>query len=804
MSMTDLRSAARHVLRRPGFLLLGASALGAGLAATILVFGVLNTLMLRPMPGITTTAPLAEIGRIGNSGDLDTVSYPDFRDLAEQSRSFDEIFAYRFAPAYVSEGDTPRSALAMLTSGNYFAALGVRALHGQLFGPSHDAVSGRDPVVVLSERAFRRHFNADPTVVGRTMRINGSDYTVLGVAADFAGHVAAIAPEVFVPLSMTAAMKVRDDYQHRTSYWLKLGGRLSPDSTIEQGRAELATLSAGLDVLVPDRRSPLKFDAVPLRPLPQAAHAIVGFLAAGLLVMCGAILALACTNLAGILLAQGEARAPELAMRSALGASRARIARQLMFEAGFVAVAAGGIGLLLAFLGRDLLALVPLPVPFPLDLAVVIDARVVVFALGASALVALAFGLLPALKVSASAPAAGIGSGTTARRTPRSRQWLLATQSALTVALLLVAALTLVALGRAGTIDTGFRTDAVFTANINLEPLGLSSDEAVERLDQLLVRLRAQPGIEHASFASVIPLTMSRLGYGATRLPGSEDSAVATDANTVGDGFFDVFALPVRGRPIVSADGANAPQVTVINQRLADRVFGDKDPIGAEIEMGGGDSWRRLQVVGVVPDGRYSTLTDTDRAFAFLPAAQWERTEFELFIHGPVDPLTLQQMLADEIRQLVPDLPPPQVHRFADMAALSILPQKVLGGVAAALGVLALVLAATGLYGVLAYQIERRYREFGVRRALGASASQVANALLRRTLIWLIGGAAIGLFVAQFMAAALGDLLFGVGGGNPVALAVTFMAFSMMTAVAIAVPLRRALRLEPMLALRYE
>lgn len=806
--LNELVFALRRLSRRPGFMLIGIVALGVGLAATILVFGVVNTMLLRPLPGIAEGARLVEIGRLDSSGRFDTVSFPYYRDVAEQSDTLDEVFAYRFGPVYLQGSEAPRAALAMLASGNYFGALGVRPLHGQLFVPAHDAAPGREPVAVLSEAGFRRHFEGDPAIVGQSIRINGGQYTVIGVAAGFGGHMTAIAPEIFVPLSMAGAMQMRDDAarEQRYSNWLRLGGRLAPGATLADARAELAAVSAALAPLAEDPARAPVFDAVKLRPLPQAAQGIVGFLAAGLMVMCAAILALACSNLAGILLAQGEARAAEFAMRGALGASRGRLMRQLLVESSLVAFAAGAVGLLLAQFGRNALALIPLPVPFPIDLGIVIDARVVAFALGASGLVALAFGLTPALKVSAAAPGASLRSGASGStgHAPSRRQWLLAAQSGLTVALLLIAVLTLLALQRAATVETGFRTGNVYTSSVDTTPLGLGSETAVARVTQLVERLRLQPGVEQASFASIVPLTMSRLGYGAARLPGSDLEAVSTDANTVGEGFFRVFDLPVRGRPIDGRDRADSTPVAVINQRLAKRLFGDAEPIGGEFEMGGGTNWRRIQVVGVVPDGRYASLTDDDRAFAFLPATQRERTQFELFVHGRIDPLALQRVLAEEMRQVLPDVPPPTVHRFADVAALSILPQRILGSVAGVLALLALALAATGLYGVLAYQVERRFHEFGVRRTLGASDRQVATALLRRIVYWLGGGVLAGLLLAQGMAFALGDLLFGIGGANPIALTIALAAFVLMISLAVVVPMRKALRLQPMAALRYE
>ncbi len=805
--LTDFMSAMRHVRRRPGFLLLGAGALGIGLAAAILVFGMLNTMLLRTQPGMDASAQLVEIGRAGD-GDLDSMSYPDFVDLREKSRTLASVYAYDMAPAYLDADGAPVSAFGMVVSGDYFAALGVGPELGRLIGPKDDTAPGENPVVVLSHAAFQRYVGGDPRAIGSTLRINGHAYELIGVTArEFDGHLAALSPSVYVPLSMASAMQVQgDDARHaRSSTWLQLGGRLARGVTLEQARSELAAVSAGLNELRDANARKVDIGIAPLRPLPSRAQGIVMFLGVGLMIMCAAILALACSNLAGVLLAQGEARAGELAMRSALGASRARMLRQLLFESTLVALVAGAIGLLLAASGRNLLRLLPLPAPFPIDLGVDIDGSVVAFALGGSLLVALAFGLWPAVRVSAANPVRALGSRSEpARGASGNRAAMLTLQSAITIALLLIAAFTLLALHKADDIDTGFRTDGVYTASIDMTPLGLRGEEAATRAERLTERLRNTPGMNAASYASVMPLTLEAMGFGAVRPLGADGEAFGLDLNTVGMDFFRVFDLPVRGRAFGAGDTASSDKVAVINDTLARQLYGDADPLGQTFEIGGDGDWERIRVVGVVPTGRYSSMTDKDQPFAFMPAAQWSRARYHLFVHGDIDAATLRAVLAQELREVLPDMPVPTVAPFADMAAFSVLPQKILGSAAAALGVLALLLAATGLYGVIAYQVERRFREFGVRKAMGASGMQVAHALLRRTARWLLLGTVLGIALAELVVAGMRDLLFGISGANPFALGGALFVFAAIAALAVTVPLRRVLSLKPIEALRYE
>jgi len=807
MLLTELKHAFRSLRRRPGFLLLGASALGLGLAASVLVFMAVNTLLLRPLPGINSTQELVEIGRLSRDGGFDTFSHPDFVELREQSRTLDKVYAWRMAPVYAESGDAPQRALALLVSGDYFQALGVGTAHGRLLAPHDDGAPGASPVVVASHAAFQRLFAGDPAALGATITLNGRAYTLVGVAApEFRGNIAALAPDFFVPLNMSAALRIgrAEDFERRGSRSLLLGGRLRDDASLAQVNAELAALGTSLAERFPDSHLNTSFAAEPLRPLPQGAQGMLKMMAGTLFVLCAAILALACSNLAGVLLARGESRSSELAMCNVLGAGRGRIALQLFCEATLVALVAGVLALALVFAGRGVLNLLPMALPFAVDLSLAFDWRVVLFCFAATGIVALGFGALPALRISALAPGRNAQQNALGARGPRQllRHGLLAGQAALTIALLLTAALVLRALDIAGTIDTGFRTEGVYTADVDLTPTGRESAEAAGVLEQLGDRLEQHPGVTRASFASVVPLTMSRLGYGGARVPGSEQ-AVSLDVNTVGDGFFDVFGLAVKGRPIADSDAAAEHKVAVINRVFARQLFGDTDPLGNEFEIGYGDDWERIRIVGVVADGRYASMSDTDRPFAFLAAPQWERTEFSLVIQADLGADALRQLIAAEMRTLLPGVPPPPVHAFADSAALSILPQRILGGAATALGALALLLAATGLYGVLAFQVERRVREFGLRKALGAPAARIAASLMQRSAIWLLAGAAVGVALGQLASIALADMLFGIGGADPVALGGVLLVFAAMVALAIALPLGRALRLEPMEALRH-
>jgi predicted permease len=810
MLIEDLRTALRSLWRRPGFLVLGALGLGLGLGGVALVVAVLNTFVLRPVPGIHAPTPLVEIGRISRGGGFDSFSFPDFVDVRERVAALDRVYAHSTTLAYLQRDSEVAPAMARLVSGNYFDALGVRSAHGQLLGPQHDAVAGGSPVVVLGHSAFERWFDSDASRIGSEISINGSSYTLIGVVdAQFRGHEAVIEPDIYVPLAMAQSMNLHPDSirSSRGSRWLHLGGRLAADASLTQVQAELSGLAHSLAETFPDSNSEVQFDAALLRATPREATQIVGLIAAALLTLCMAVLALACVNLAGVMLARGETRRAELAMRSVLGAGRARLARQLFLEALVVGLAAAAVALATAWLGRDVLNALPLPFPLPLDLSLAIDLPVVLSTLGVALIVSVAFGLLPALRISAHAPGRGgslgeAGSGKISRQ--RGRHMLLAVQAGLTVALLATAGLVIRSVQEAAAVDTGMRTEGVFLADLDLEPLGLAGEIGSESIEAVATRLREIPGIHGAGFASVVPLTLSSLGYGAARLPGQDTRGIRLDVNTVGEGFLDTLGIAVRGRPILASDTSSVERVAVLNASVARALFGEQDPLGQVFELGSRDEWQPIRVVGIAPDGRYSTLSDAGKSFAYLAAPQWERSEFTLFLHSSIEIGALQEALKDVVANRLPGLPPPRLQRFSDVAQLSVLPQTVLAGAASLLGLLALVLAATGLYGVMAYQVASRTREFGVRKALGAAPARIVSTLLRPSLTWLLPGALLGLLLGQGAALLFGSALFGVRPFDPAASVGVLALFLCMLLLAAALPTARALRLGPSEALRHD
>lgn len=800
----ELAAVLRRSLQRPGFIALGSVALGVGLAAALLVVAALDTLVWRDVPGVREPQRQLELGRRVEHG-FDSLSLADFEDIRRQSRLLDKVYAWRMTGAYLGRDDRARSTLAMLVSEDYFAALGARAAIGRLFGGDDELYS--QPVVVATRKGFEQWFGGDEAAIGQPVRVNGVALTLIGVLEDdFQGHGTVVLPSVFVPFRLAPELHVvdRETLATRTANWFHAGARLAAGASITQAQQELDRIAASVRERFADTHSQFQLGLAALKPLPFSARGPLQAMALGLLCLCLAVLAMACSNLSGILLARGEARSAEFAMRSALGASRRRLIAQLMVETLPVLVAALALAALLLSWARRALIEAQLPIPVPLVLEFQFGWNALLAALLASLLMALAMGWLPAWRLSRSALAhqlGGLGTGTVADG-QRTRLLLLAAQSALTMLLLMVASLTLRGLDRAASIDTGFQLHGVYTSEVDLQPLGVAGAASAEVLQRITDDLRQRGAIEDVSYASVLPLTLNRKGFGSAYALAAPEQPLSFDGNLVGDRFFSTLGIAVHGRAITAADSRRTQAVAVINRTFATELFGAADPIGGRFSVGVGEQARSVEVIGVVADGRYAHRGDSGRSFAFFAAGQWPEQSFHLFVRSPAGAEHVRTLVGESLRALRPDLPEPAVLSFEQVSMLSILPQRIMASTAGALGGLSLLLAATGLYALLALQFERRIAEFGLRQALGARPADIARALILPSLRWCLGGAALGLLLGQLLGLALGSLLFEVSPLDPPALLATLACLLGVIAVASIRPLRRAMRLPPMTALR--
>ena len=808
--LQDLRFGLRLLLAKPAFALAAILSLAIGIGANTTLFAVVQNLLLAPVAGIGEPDRLVEFGRSRGGDDLDTISYPDFRDYAADAKSFEGLYAYAIEPLNVSHADTPQRALGMLVSGDYFKLMRSRAVQGRLLGAGDDDEANPQPVAVASFAAWQNLLGADPQAVGRNVSINGRQFTLVGVAApEFHGHVAVLAPDFYLPLHQRRLLREdsRDLFTQRHSLWLLAGARLKDGVALATAQAELSAGAERIATAYPEKdKRPAGVGVVPLRGLPASMRGPLGAFSALLFALIGSILLVACVNVAGMLIARGEARRHEIAMRFVLGASRGRVIAQLFAESLLLAAAAGGVGLLLANWWRSLLVLIDPPSPFPLKFDLPLNAPVLWFAALLTLATALLFGLLPALRVSNRAPRAhaALASGQIVGRGSRMREVLVVTQIALTLMLLASAGLFARALQRAAAVDIGFDVQHVLTAAFDLKPSGYGAEKRALLQQRLLDAMQATPGVQHAALAMVLPLNFSNVMFGCVQAAGLQPEELCPNTNLVSADFFATLGMQLRGRAFDAGDKLGGHDVAVVNETLARRLAADGDVLGRSFGYGDAPPLRTITVVGVVPDGKYASLSDERQPFLFMPLAQWPQASTSLFVRSALGSGELAQRLGDTLRALDSSLPLPQVRTMQEVAAFSLLPQRIAGLVAGVLGIVGMLLAAVGLYGLIAFHVASRTREFGIKLALGATRARVLGEVLHRG-AWLC---CIGMVAGATLAALVGTLasglLFGASAGDVFAFAAAAVLLAVVTALACYLPARRAATIAPMSALRYE
>jgi len=662
----------------------------------------------------------------------------------------------------------------------------------------------------VSHALWQRRLGGDPGIVGQTIRLNGFPFTVVGVAPEgFQGHFVGFPFDVFVPLSMAAQAAPDEDLAARDAQWLELVGRLSPGVSRAQAQAGLAGIMAGLAREHPQTLRGASVDVRAMTGVDDSLRrGVVGFLAlvqvAGLLV-----LLIACVNLAGLLLARAAGRARELAVRMALGAGRGAIARQLMTETLGLFVLGGVAGVAVAFWTADLLhAFLPTAFPIPLRFDLRLDGRVLTFAAAVTALTGLVCGLVPALQASRVDPLPALKDSRLAG-TPRLRlrSALVAGQVALTTLLLVGAGLFLRTLQTARTIDPGFDTEGVHAARLDLTLLARGgSGGAGERppltfYDQLIAGLAAEPGVESASLATSIPLRSLAPPTADVRADGpvsASEPGLTAALSAVTPAYFETLRVPlVTGRAFVSADTPTSRPVAVVNETLARRVWPGRSPVGERLWQGAA----QRQVVGVVRDVKVRSLGEDPQPQIYVPLAQGFRPRARLLVRGEGD---LAAAVRRQVATLAPDLPVMESSPLREAITFALFPQRMAAAIAGALGALGLALAATGLYGVVAYSVSQRTREMGVRLALGARRSDVMALVLGRGLRLTLAGVAAGGVLAAALTPAVRGMLHGVSPTDgPTFLAVGLL-MTAVAALASYLPARRASRVDPLVALRYE
>jgi len=810
----DVRFAVRLLTRQPGFAAIAMATLAIGIGASATLFSLADALLLQPLPVPDPDRVVRVFTyRDGNS------RYADGADLANGSVTLAGLEATQSAVFSFRADGAPETAHGRLVSSGFFEVLRLVPQAGRLLRPD-DEGAGADVPIVISDRFWRRRFDRDPGVVGRAVSVNGVSATIVGVAPPgFIGVLEPLVADLWVPASALVAWRPDADLMSRTDPPLTfhLIGRLAPGATLAGAQAEVSAIGGRLAQAFPDTNRDRTFTVYPAgRLVPFLRQAFAGFVAL-LMGVTLIVLVIACVNLANLLLARAVARRREVGVRLSLGAGRARLVRQLLTENLIVAGLGGAGGVLLAVWATRAASAMSLPTPVPLALDLAVDARVLFFALAASALTVLVFGLAPALQASRVdlVPALKAEGGGGGFRRSKVRAAFLVSQLALSALLLVAAGLLVQSLRHAETIDLGFDVDRLLTFSLELDALG--ADPAARQLaySGMVETIERVPGVASAAMAAIVPLTLSRTnGYvlrAGEPIPDRETLRAShrTEFNRVGPGYFATMGIPlVTGREFTDRDGDGAPPVVIVNETFARRFWPDESALGKRVMDYRGEDKSpgpAAEVIGVVGDAKYASVGEGPTAFLYRPFGAAAGREASVLVRaaGPVTPVLLPA-IREAVADAYPGLPIFAASTMTEATSVSLVPLRLAGGLAGALGVVALTLAVIGVYGVLSVLVRQRTRELGIRVAVGARPRDVIRLVLRQSLAWTAAGLVVGLALAVVATRVLSSLLYGVSPTDPL----TFAGVSAILVAAIVaasvVPARRATKVDPVTALRAE
>jgi predicted permease len=820
-----VKYAFRTLLNSPAFSLVAIVSIAIGIAGNAAIFSVADALFLRPLPGITEPDGLVDVGRTQNGRPIDTMSYPNYADLRDRNTVFAGLAAFRpmVEPFGLAIDGSAQQANGTEVSANYFEVAGVPMTLGRAFDADDDRLDRARSVIVISHRLWERRFNRDPEVVGREVRLNGQPFTVLGVAAPgFNGTNLSIA-DFWISIPAYTALRAlsndsNDVSRHaasvltaRAPVWMVANGRLRPGVTLAQARDDVGRIARDLEREYPEDNKGRSIGVEPSRPVPMPGRGPAALFITLLFAMVGLILLIACTNIGGMLLARGMARARDVSLRLALGARRAHVVRQLVTESLMLSIAGALIGIALSgFLILLLRAIVP-SLPLPIGVELHVDWRVVLFSGALAIVTALLCGLWPALDASRNDLVSMFRSDASARgpRRLRLRHAFVVAQMAMSVLLLVTALLLGRSLQQASAIDPGFRMDGVEAVRLDLQLGGYSNESSQALAANLLTRIAGIPGVQSASTARGVPLTLAGFGLGPVRVSGQAfdiRSAIFPDWGIVSAGYFETLRIPIlSGRAFTESDRGAASDVVIINETLARRLFPGQDAVGRSVLHQAGPPpglSRALRVVGVARDGKYRSLGEDPRPFIYAPPAQAPASQFWLLARTS-GPGVLARMQA-AVRAMDPDLPVLQAGALTDITSFNLLPQRIAVWIAGSVGAIALLLAMIGVYGLTAHAVAQRRREIGIRIAMGALRGQVLRMTVQRSLLLTLAGSMIGLAIAAGVAQALNGFLYGISPIDPISFGGAVVLLSAVALIASAIPANRAASINPVEALRAE
>ena len=796
--MQDVKYGARMLAKRPGFTAVALVTLALGIGANTAIFSVVNAVLLRPLPLKDPDRLVMVVEtNLSKGWDQFSVSPLNFTDWRDQNQVFEQIVASRNWAFNLTGNGDPERVRGTRVSAGLLEMVGATPAQGRLFTAEEDQ-PGRGNVVLISHGLWQRRFGSNPDIIGQTLTLNSQSYTVIGIMPkdySFPGR-----SEIWAPMAFS-----QSEQASRGGHFISVFARLKDNVTIEQARTEMQSLAGRLEEQYPDTNKGWSANVISLM------DQVVGDIRPALMVLLGAVafvLLIACANVANLLLARSASRYKEIAIRTALGASRFQLVRQLLTESLLLSVLGGGLGLLLAFWGVDFLVSIS-PENIPRVREIGLDRQVFIFTALLSVLTGVFFGVVPAIQGSKPDLTEALkegGRGSTGGR-HRARSVLVVSEVALALVLLIGAGLMIKSFTRLQRIDPGFNPVNVMTMSVSLPSSKYREPhQQTGFYNQLIERVRSLPGVESAAASTSIPIGGSDYIYGFLIEGGTVSPQDAPSANyySITPDYFKAMGIPLkRGRNFTDADLANTTLVAIINETFAKRYFPDEDPIGKRIHITNGPQAFR-EIVGIVGDVRHYSLDQESTAQMYEPYAQKPFTSMALAIRTTQDPTSLISAVRSQVLAVDRDQPVSNVKTLEQLVSESIAQPRLSMLLLTIFAVVAMVLAAVGLYGVMSYSVTQRTNEIGIRMALGARRTDVLRLVVGQGMMLAVIGVGIGLAASFVLTRFLATLLYTVSATDPLTFAGLSLTLTGVTLLASFIPALKATKVDPMIALRYE
>ncbi|HVO98588.1 MAG TPA: ABC transporter permease [Bryobacteraceae bacterium] len=818
----DLRYALRTLWKSPGFTLIAILSISLGIGANTAMFSFVDALVLRPLP-VKNPGSIIAVHATSPGARLDQVSYPDYADLRDRSKTLESVAAFSSFPAGISatREALPKMTLGYMVSGNFFSGLGIETPIGRGFREDEDRVENQDQlIVVISHSLWEEFFHSDPNVAGRTLRLNGAVFTVIGVAsADFTGPEAYVQPDIYVPIhcyKQAAPMIVEPNFlTSRKLKPIRVFARLKPGANIKTAQAEATAIAHAVETQYPETNRDRTMTVLTYERDRYEQDSIDVILGVTLMGITGMVLLIACANVANLLLARGTARVKEIAIRMAIGAGRGALVRQLLTESMVLAALGGVAGVALGYGGVRFLQSIKLPLDFPIDLGIRMDTRLLIFGLGLAAVTGIVFGLVPALR------ATRMELGTTMKASDQGpakpgfwggrlagRNVLVIVQLALSVVLLVASAMFVRGFGEARKMNPGFRVDHTLLVSFDASLIRYDETKSRAFYKTLIENVRTLPGVVDASLADNFPFGSNVFTRGVAvdgYQPRVGQEKPYSFANIVDDHYFATMESKlVRGRAFDARDTATSPRVVILNEAAAQKFFPNRDALGAQFRLDSATG-PLVQVVGIAKTGTYLYWAEPPTPFLWMPFTQDYGNHVTLHVHTKGDPPALSAAIRDVVRKIDPDMPVFSVRSMeAFYDAKAMLGPRLTMQLVTTAGLMGLLLSVIGLYGVVAYAVSRRTREIGIRMAIGARPGDVLRMILSQGLAFTVVGLVAGLTIAFFASRAISGFVIGVSPHDPAIFLGVPVILAAVMLLASWLPAWRASKVDPTLALRSE